>query len=468
MKNKQPQNLFRLPLRKLKKLLLFTKGAVVGAGKERRYWLGRGFIYLSLFGGIFLLAIFPVKIIEAQDSAQIKESLSQRLDEIQRKIEVYSGQIKQKEGETISLERQIDILENQIKQTELEIQQTELAIQEVDLNIGEKEKEISGFNIEIDKKKVVLAEYLRTFYEYDQVSLPELILKTENFSDFFNEIQSLENVQTKIQSAVNDLKSLKQGIEDQKNALEEEKDEQSRLMALQGIQKMAYQGKEQEKQNLLSQTKGQESLFKKLRDKAYFDIQSIKNQIYMLDGVGISMTLEKALGHAEYAGAKTGVRPAFLLAILKKETSWGTNVGTGNWRRDMHPRDHSAFLDICKRLGVDPDQMPVSRKPSYGWGGAMGPAQFLPATWLSYEGQIASATGHNPPNPWDIDDAFVAAGIKLAKNGASARTYDAEWKAAMIYFAGSRWNKSVYRFYGDSVMELASAIQEQVNAIRGK
>ena len=464
----QPQNLSRLPFWGLRKLLPFAKRVIGVARKAHGNWVGRGLVLVSLFGGIFLLVFSPISKIKAQDNGQIKESLNKRLEEIQKKIELYSGQIRQKESETMSLQRQIDILESQIKQAELEIEQTDLAIQEVDLNINEKEKEINVFNVGIDKKKVVLAEYLRTFYEYDQVSLPELILKTENFSDFFNEIQSLENIQTKIQSAVDDLKSLRQGIEDQKNALQEEKDEQSQLMTLQEIQKNAFQAKEAEKETLLSQTKGQESLFKKLREKAYSDIQSIKNQIYMLDGVGISMTLEKALSHAEYAGAKTGVRPAFLLAILKKETSWGTNVGTGFWQKDMHSRDHDAFLDICQRLGFDPNQMPVSRKPAYGWGGAMGPAQFLPSTWLSYEGQIAALTGHNPPNPWDIDDAFVAAGIKLAKNGASARTYDAEWKAAMIYFAGSRWNSSVYRFYGDSVMELASAIQEQVNVIKGK
>ena len=62
----------------------------------------------------------------------------------------------------------------------------------------------------------------------------------------------------------------------------------------------------------------------------------------------------------------------------------------------------------------------------------------------------------------------MASGIKLGKNGANIGTYDAEWKAAMIYFAGGRWNNPVYRFYGDSVMEMAKIIQEQVEAIKGK
>ena len=95
----------------------------------------------------------------------------------------------------------------------------------------------------------------------------------------------------------------------------------------------------------------------------------------------------------------------------------------------------------------------------------MGPAQFLPSTWLAYKDKVAALTGHNPPSPWDIDDAFTAAALKLANAGANQQTPDAEWKAAMIYFAGNNWGKTVYSFYGDSVMDLASVIQGQLDII---
>ena len=131
----------------------------------------------------------------------------------------------------------------------------------------------------------------------------------------------------------------------------------------------------------------------------------------------------------------------------------------------MHTRDQQPFIQICESLNFDPDKMPVSRKPPYGWGGAMGPAQFLPAVWLSYQSQIAKLTGHNPPNPWDIGDAFVAAGIKMAQAGANEKTANAEWKAAQIYFAGKRWNNPTYYFYGNQVMELAGIIQDQLDII---
>jgi len=132
----------------------------------------------------------------------------------------------------------------------------------------------------------------------------------------------------------------------------------------------------------------------------------------------------------------------------------------------MHPRDWDAFLEITKKLGLDPDTTPVSAKPSYGWGGAMGPAQFLPSTWREYESRVAEITGHNPPSPWNLDDALAAAGIKLAAAGANSQKYEDEWRAAMIYFAGSRWENPAYGFYGDGVLDLANFYQEQIRLLQ--
>jgi len=308
-----------------------------------------------------------------------------------------------------------------------------------------------------------LAQYLQGLYEIDQSSMLALIFSQKNLSDIFGEMNSLETLQRKTYDTISGIKITKKELEDQKQELSDKKEEELQLKALQQIQRGALRLQQAEKDSLLKQTKGEEAAFQALLKKATADATAIRKQIYMLEGVGLSMTLEDAYKHAKFAADRTGVRPAFLLAVLKQESSWGTNVGKGMWKKDMRAADQKAFIQICDELNVDPDQMPVSKKPSYGWGGAMGPAQFLPTTWLSYKDKVASLTGHNPPSPWDIDDAFTAAALKLANAGANQRTADEEWKAAMVYFAGNNWGKPVYGFYGDSVMELAGVIQEQLD-----
>jgi hypothetical protein len=127
-------------------------------------------------------------------------------------------------------------------------------------------------------------------------------------------------------------------------------------------------------------------------------------------------------------------------------------------------RDVSPFLEITKELGRDPYNTPVSCPiPSVGgYGGAMGPAQFIPSTWIRYKNRIREITGKTP-DPWSINDAFLAAGLYLADYGAAKQTQNAEWKAAMIYFSGSTNTK--YRFYGDSVLSIAEKYQDDIEAL---
>jgi len=124
-------------------------------------------------------------------------------------------------------------------------------------------------------------------------------------------------------------------------------------------------------------------------------------------------------------------------------------------------RDIDYFLALTKELGRDPNKTVVSCPMSYGWGGAIGPAQFIPSTWKIYAERVKAITGS--ADPWKIKDAFVAAALYLKDKGADSQTYNAEWRAAISYFAGSV-NLS-YRFYGDSVMSIAKKYEEDIKAI---
>jgi membrane-bound lytic murein transglycosylase B len=93
----------------------------------------------------------------------------------------------------------------------------------------------------------------------------------------------------------------------------------------------------------------------------------------------------------------------------------------------------------------------------------MGPAQFIPSTWMNYRDRVRQITGS--ADPWKIKDAFVAAALYLADYGAARRTPDAEWAAAMMYFSGT--TNPAYSFYGNSVMAIASRYEEDIKVLEG-
>ncbi len=412
-----------------------------------------------------LIPILFFLILVANANIVFADEKEDKIRQLEAQIDQYNQEIAKKESEAKSLANQISIFDLQIKQVQAEIDATNLTISQLNSAIKQKEADIKQKEKEIKSQNALLAEYLRQVAKNDAGSFLEFLLKNKKFSDFYDDLNNLSNVQKQIQETLANIKNLKDKLTSEKEDLENDKAEQQQLKLVQSRQKTQISNSKKEKQKLLDQTKGQEKLYQQLIAKTQADIQAIKNQPYNL-AMGFKMTFEEALSHTLPASQRTGVRPAFLLAIVKIESDWGGNVGKGTWRTDMHPRDFNAFAAITSALGLNPDSTPVSKKPSYGWGGAMGPAQFLPTTWLLYESAIANLTGHKPPSPWNIEDAFTASGVMLAESGADKQTYAAETKAAKIYIAGSRWNRSLTaRIYANNVMAAATKIQKDIDIL---
>ncbi len=398
----------------------------------------------------------------------LADARADKIHQLEAAIDQYSQEIQGKESEAQSLNNQIAIFDLQIKQIQAEIDATNLSINQLTSEINAKESDIAAQEKKIEDQDGILSQNLRKLAENDSGSLLEFLLKNDKFSDFFNDLNAASDVQKQIQDVLSEIKDLKAKLVQEKNDLEDSRAEQLQLKNIQSRQKYDLQSSKRQKQKLLEETRGQEQAYQALLGKAKEDLNKIRNQPYDL-AMGFKMTFEEALKNALPAAQFTGVRAAFLMAILKIESDWGGNVGTGNWRTDMAPRDFDAFQQITSALGLNPDSTPVSRKPYYGWGGAMGPAQFLPTTWLLYADAVANLTGRRPASPWNVRDAFTACGLMLAQSGATRQTYSAEYKAAEMYIAGARWNRSLAaRIYANNVMAAAAGIQKDINTLAGK
>ena len=289
------------------------------------------------------------------------------------------------------------------------------------------------------------------------------------------DVEAYMQVSEGLQILMKEFKATKAQLEAQVAALAEQQDDNKNLLSLTLLQQQTLVNSVSEQNTLLTKTKGRETEYQKEIANNKQRAIEIRSRIYQLLGVSQNITFGQAVEIATWVSQQTGVRAAFLLAVLTQESNLGKNVGTCNrpgdppeksWRVIMKPeRDQEPFLAITKELGMNPDETPVSCPmrnkdgSQLGWGGAMGPAQFIPSTWQGYKARVSAFTGNSPANPWDIRDAFVAAAILLKANGADG-TKTGEWKAAMRYFSGG--TNPAYSFYGDSVAELAEGYADDI------
>jgi peptidoglycan hydrolase CwlO-like protein len=426
----------------------------------------RHFSFSSIVVLFFFFIFFVPNFVLSQAVGERRAQLERDLAELQSQIDEQKKILEAKQKESVSLERDVAILTAKIEKAKLNIKARTIAITELTQDINSKEHKIGSLNDKIGREKDSLAAIIRHTNQLQSYSLSEVVLDDKNISEFFSDIDSFAQVRAALKDSFAEIKDDREKTQAEKDELEDKKEEQVNLKAIQELEKKRTEQQEAEKKKILKASKGIEAEYQKLIKAKESDVAKIRSELFTLSGSS-AIPFEKALEIANKVFQKTSVRPAFLLGIIAEESNLGENVGKGTWTVDMaNPRDTVPFLEITRNLGLDPDKMPVSKKAWYGYGGAMGPAQFIPSTWVLYEKRVSQLTGNNPPNPWNPEDAFMAAGIYLKDSGASKQTVKAERYAALCYLAGCKnATKKSYQFYADDVMELADKYQKQIDIL---
>jgi hypothetical protein len=162
--------------------------------------------------------------------------------------------------------------------------------------------------------------------------------------------------------------------------------------------------------------------------------------------VGIPVVAVQAYGYAELVVARTApschLSWTTIAAIGKVESAHGSaNGAVLGADGSVQPPVLGLPLDGKggRQLIRDTDQGALDKDPTFDR--AMGPMQFIPATWR--EMQIdADNSGFADPN--DIDDAALAAAMYLCKGGRDMSRADAWWEAILSYNAVQPYAQKVF------------------------
>ena len=310
---------------------------------------------------------------------------------------------------------------------------------------------------------------MQNLYQDDQISLIQVFLQNPRLSDFWNETQAIALLQDNLRLTVQQITDLQSQLQDQEQQFEASKSDAASAAAYQASQAQAVASTKTQKTQLLRETKGQESKYQTLLTQTQATAAQIRNRIFQLLGGG-QLSFEDAYQFAKVASNATGIDPSFILAILDRESALGQNVGQCNYKTAMSPSNQPLFLAITQSLNLNPNEMMVSCPNADGvYGGAMGPAQFVPSTWDLYASAVARVTGDNPPSPWSDADAFTATALYLKDGMVGCQAlYSAvlsqERCTAAKYYAGGRWKSYLYT-YGEAVVERAQSFASDIATI---
>lgn len=443
----------------------------------------------QLFAFFFIVGLFFTGT--SFSFAQSREQLEQELSALENQIKQLQGTITQTQAQKSSLSRDVALLNQKINQSKLKIQSHNKAISKLNANINDKNRTLTILDERIERGKESMAQIMRKTRYIEDASLIAVGLQSKTLSTFFEDVDSFSTINRSLNQSFEDIRATQRELEQVKEELLEAKDQESEKKLAQELERKKTEGLQKDKNTLLTVTRNQESQYKKVLAEREKEAGQIRAKLFELRDAG-AISFGQAYDLALAASKGTGVRPALILAILMQESSLGSNVGacylkdasTGEGisiksgaskPRTMSPtRDTPVFTDLTSRLGRDPYKTQVSCWiPMYsggspiGWGGAMGPSQFIPSTWKIFENRIERITGASTADPWNPRDAITATALYLYDLGAREGNESSERNAACRYYSGRSCSAlSAAAGYGNSVMRKITGVQADIDKLQ--
>lgn len=203
---------------------------------------------IALIAGAFISTGTPQEVLASRGS-----DLRQRINRLERQISANEEKAEEFEERAETLEGEIARLNGQITRLNNRIELTQLKLAE----LGEKLKQTRE---ELAHQTEILREALRQSYIAGDIRTLELVVNSDNFSDFFDQKEYLDRIRTTINESA-------QKIADLEEQLEKQEQEQKDLLAQQEEQKSAREGVRRDKQAVLNETRGEEAKYRSIVSK---------------------------------------------------------------------------------------------------------------------------------------------------------------------------------------------------------
>ena len=184
-----------------------------------------------------------------------KTTQAESLTELRAKEADLQAKIEQSNAVAADLAAQGETLKAKIAEFDGQIAVASEQISLINIKLSQLELELIKTQTELDRQKELLRTSVIALYKKGGASTVELLVGSDSFTTFFNEQTYLERLKTGVQESTEKVIALKQQIQTQK-------DEQSKLLEQQKAQQALAESAKTEKQQVLTQTQGQENAYR--------------------------------------------------------------------------------------------------------------------------------------------------------------------------------------------------------------
>lgn len=327
-----------------------------------------------------------------------------------KEIERVKKEISRLQGLENTLANQIAYLDNQIYLTELEIRAREEEIKLLSGDIGDLSVRLGRINSFLKYQEGIFRSRVRSAYASDQLSAFDVVLGADDLDQAMREIKYLKVLEEQDKEVLEEMRETRASFKDQKATLESKRADVERLKAEVEEQKVSLIGQRAAKDQLLKETRGEESRYKRLLAKLEAERRAI---LEALRQRGVSLGRVKKgqpIARQGNSGCSTGAHIHY----------------------SVHRASDLASLNPCRYVGV------VGGKCSTSYfsagGRVVSRSYFRPASYNNY------LTQSYWPNHRALDVVSRDGWVYASANGEAYLVKDPPWFASRCRSLGYPYN----------------------------
>jgi peptidoglycan hydrolase CwlO-like protein len=267
---------------------------------------------------LILSGFISFKYINASDCSILSGDEKDKCKKYEEKIKVYQEIIDIKQKQEDTLENQTALLEAEVNKMENEIEMKKGDIDGLNIKITKLEEQIGDTEVSITLQKKILADLLQVYYENKDQDAITAFLSDKSLSSFMAKDDRLVQVEDKTNEVLKNIKSLKEGLTNEKKSIEDKKKEITDLFYELQEKNSDLNDKKDQKEALLVQTQGEQKKYENLLAK----VEEQKQELLDIDELGGDLSADAYSKPPSSAYASTS------WYYSQRDSRWGDqNIG---------------------------------------------------------------------------------------------------------------------------------------------
>ncbi|HTX86532.1 MAG TPA: peptidoglycan DD-metalloendopeptidase family protein [Candidatus Nanoarchaeia archaeon] len=217
-----------------------------------------------------------------QLNQQIKDN-QDKMKQIEQQKAQYAANIAAAQAQADTLQGEMAILDNRIAAAELDLESTQSQIDQTNLEMKQLNIDLENKQAAIDKEKDDIATTLNLIYKEKDVSALEVLLMNDSLADFLNRVKNLEDVNKGMSDSLTSLKNDEADLEKNKAELAQKNADLQTLVVSLEQNKEALESDKQDKADVLAETQNSQAKYTGLVEQLKEQQDQANNEITNLE-----------------------------------------------------------------------------------------------------------------------------------------------------------------------------------------